>query len=341
MMETRGHIWHYLSVPIAFSDRTMSVPAATSGDDSDTSSAEGAAFRNFFGGESSDSDEDNDKNGRIERKEPVERPIQQDVYEQREILHVLIEEQTVGGSIAHRLWPAAEYLATFVMDCYHGKITQETFQRSSTDRRLEDVSLALRQQALGSLKIILKSYPVIPILELGAGIGLTGLEIATQLQSHVLLTEMDVGLPLLYRNTELNQDRFALGKDAARPQRLEWSSSQDRDKALGWYRQVAEDQQPLLILASDCVYWEVTHKPLEETLAHLLSELPINSICLLAGERRWKRDNTFYQTLGKHSRTQTHTLHCTSLQETIRRDGDSRQVMRVYAVQWLPIETQE
>jgi hypothetical protein len=318
----------------------MNPIAATSGDDSDNSSAEGAAFRNFFGGESSDSDEDND-HARIDREEPVEPTIQQDVYVQRNILHVLVEEQKVGGGIAHRLWPAAEYLATFVMDCYHGKITEETLQRSSTDQRQQDVGLPLRQRSFDSLKILLKSYSTIPILELGAGVGLTGLEMATQLQSHVLLTEMDVGLPLLYRNVELNQDRFALGKDAARPQRLEWSTSQDRDKALDWYHQVAVDQQPLLILASDCVYWEEFHKPLEETLAHLLSELPVHSLCLLAGVRRWKRDNTFYQTLGKHSRTQTHTLHCTSLQETIRRDGESREVMRIYAVQWLPIETQE
>jgi hypothetical protein len=325
---------------MAFSARTMNLTAATSDDDSDNSSVEGAAFRNFFAGDSSDSDEDND-NDRIKREELMEPTIQQDVYVQREILHVRVEEQKVGGSISHRLWPAAEYLATFVMDCYHGKITHETLQKSSTDHRQQDASLPLRQQSLDSLKILLKSFSNIPILELGAGIGLTGLEMATQLQSHVLLTELDVGLPLLHRNVELNQDRFALGKDAARPQRLEWYTPQDCDKALDWYRHVAADQQPLLILASDCVYWEEFHKPLEKTLAHLLSKLPVHSMCLLAGVRRWKRDNTFYQTLGKHTRTQTHTLQCTSLQETICRDGESREVMRVYAIQWLPIESQE
>jgi hypothetical protein len=182
---------------------------------------------------------------------------------------------------------------------------------------------------------------VLPIIELGAGVGLTGIELATQLSVRVLLTDLEVALPLLQKNALLNQERYRLGPDAVEVLKLGWGVEEDYQKALDWTREISPDadidatQTPLLILGSDCVYWENLHEPLEDTLYRLLSSTPQESMCLLATVRRWKRDNTFYQNLGKRTRTATHELQCTCLQETVRRNGTEREIMRIFAVQWV------
>lgn len=316
----------------------------------DDASAEGAVFQSLFDNDSdsdslNDDDDYDDNNNEIKtsRHPPEEAPsspTETDVFVTRSVLHVEIVEQQVGGGIAHRLWPPAELLATFVVDCAHGKDMKLT----SNDRRQPDDNLP--QQILETLRQSLQRKSPI-LLELGAGLGLTGLEIATQIDNtNVLFTELEEGLPLLRRNLELNRHSFRGGMDAGRVQKFAWGDEQDCQEALDWYRSVVRDnndenddqEQPLLILASDCVYWEACHKPFELALHGLLSRAPpTNSMCLIAGIRRWKRDNTFYQTLGRHTRTKTHELRCTLLQETIRREEESRMVLRIYAVQWVPL----
>jgi hypothetical protein len=43
------------------------------------------------------------------------------------------------------------------------------------------------------------------------------------------------------------------------------------------------------------------------------------------------------QNLGKRTRTATHELQCTCLQETVRRNenGTEREIMRIFVVQWV------
>jgi hypothetical protein len=238
----------------------------------------------------------------------------------REILDVLVEEQQVGGSIAHRLWPAAQYLAEFVLE----------LTSSSTGpvyNSLEDVRTALRSTKNGEF---------VPVIELGAGIGLTGLVLATHLRTKVLLTDLNEGLPLLRRNAHINQDRFKLGVEAVSIRRGDWSNLGDFQHANSWYRDSIDttSPRPLLIVGSDCVYWESLHHPLEQILQYLLSNCP-GSVCLLAGMRRWKRDNAFYQNLGKRTRTESHELRSICLKETASRGADgSREIMRVYEIRW-------
>jgi hypothetical protein len=357
----------------------------------DDDSAEGAAFRDLFFNESDSSscssNDDEENNVSAERQQVsqssasvvlVQQQEEEDVCVHRSILHVIVKEKQVGGSITQRLWPSAEYLATFVLDCYNGRITCETLQQQQQQQCTTNhyhqgqkaQNLLLSLSLLEKLTTILQQSASTPlhILELGAGIGLVGLELATQLNARVLLTELEEGLPLLQQNRLLNMERFYLGgqEDAVQVDRLYWGNAQDVKKALEWYNSSKatttaavttgesysfsdQQQQPLLILASDCVYWEEFHKPLEEALAGLLSAVPSNSLCLLAGPRRWKRDNTFYQNLGKASKTKTHSLQCTCLQETVRRntttttctdgqeESSSREVMRIYAIQWVPL----
>lgn len=298
----------------------------------------------------------------------------------RHILNVTIEEQQVGGSIAHRLWPAALHLAEFVMKLQH----PSNFSSDPIPSMEQRNDAARKRNAFNKLSAMLQqteqaavsepSSCQLCILELGAGIGLTGLQLATVLpNTRVLLTDLDTALPLLQRNADLNQGSLA-PNTTVQIQRLAWADSHDIAMALEWYHQCnAGDESspvPLLILAADCVYWEELHMPLEKTLWALLSscigDVQNSTMCLMAGARRWKRDNTFYnQLLGKTTRSQSHTLCCTCLQETITRPNDAneatrndendnahlddhanetqqqqqqqrREVLRVYAVEWLP-----
>jgi hypothetical protein len=175
----------------------------------------------------------------------------------------------------------------------------------------------------------------------------------------VLLTDLDEALPLLYQNIQLNAPNFICGPAAVQAQALRWgaATAQDCDSALAVLSQLSNSTfaRPILVLASDCVYFEQLHLPLEETFLSILSTAPAGSMCLVAGARRWKRDNAFYAKLGKATRNHspTHHLVCTCLQETVTRyhdkddngnddnnnNGDStqrRSIMRIFAIQWLP-----
>lgn len=279
----------------------------------DDEEREGRITRSLFHTDS-DSSDDYQQEGEIDN---VEKEHETTWVERQAVMHVVVEQRRLGGSIAERLWPAAEYLANFLLG-------QQTLDSHRPDEKplLADLRALLATEGL-------------PVVELGAGIGLTGLEMATQFPVKVLLTDLDAGLQLLKRNAEINQGRFRLGPHCIAVQRLEWSNKEDAKLALTWYRS-QQSESPLLVLGSDCVYWEELHAPLESTLATILSSAPPGSTCLLAGMRRWKRDNAFYQTLGKRTRTATHQLRCECLDEQVTRtEQGKREILRVYAVQWV------
>jgi hypothetical protein len=222
-----------------------------------------------------------------------------------QIMHVEIEQVSMRVSIAQRLWPAAQQLALFVLNVK----TNEMYAQLHTILQLDSIS----------------------ILELGAGVGFTGLELATQMPARVLLTDLAEGLPLLQSNTSRNSSRFVI-PNAVSVQKLEWGIEEDAIRALDYFK---EYQTPLLALGADCVYWEELHEPLERALFHILSRAPQGSLCLLAGMRRRKRDNKFYQNLGKRTCTATHELRCTCMDETVERHGAKREIMRIFAVEWV------
>lgn len=290
----------------------------------DDDAVEGSIARGLFRTDSDSEGDDEDRADRPATTTPEETIIQ------HEVMHVRVEEKRLGGSIAQRLWPAAEYLANFIIDF------ATLLDNDDEDNLLERSSL---RQLLSQLH---EDGSCLPVIELGAGIGLTGLELATQLPLKVLLTDLDEALPLLRGNVALNRDRFRLGPSAVTVQKLAWGDQDEAEKALEWYRSVvSSNQSPLLLIGSDCVYWEDLHGPLETCLAQLLSQAPPGSMCLLAGMRRWKRDNSFYQSLGKRTRTPTHELRCISVQETVKRrtDAGNREIMRVYAITWVKRQT--
>lgn len=209
-----------------------------------------------------------------------------------------------------------------------------------------NTNISLHEECLDELYHILtaSSSSYFSILELGAGVGYTGLKLALELPCKVLLTDMEEAIPSLNKNIQLNSHQFRLGSSAVSCTPLLWGAQQD-----SYLETISPNinNHNWLILASDCVYYEELHLPLEQTLASLLSSKANSSshhrLCLLAGMRRWKRDNTFYSQLGRRTRTSTHTLQCTCLHELVEKPGtsnsDNRNILRVYAVRWVARHT--
>ena len=292
----------------------------------DDSSIEGAITRNLFRTDSdTDDDDDNDKNVSNSPGDHAITNISCCIVE-RQVMDVLLAEQQFGGSIAQRLWPAAQYLAEFVLNS-----TQKHEHQTKSDGSIETKQATDMAAILNNLLCTRNKEKPLHVIELGAGVGLTGLQLATMLPCRILSTDLDEAIPLLEQNIKLNKKRFQCGEDAVQTQVLAWGDESHCQEALSW---LPKDDQ-LLILAADCVYFKELQDPLEQTLASLLSHAPEGSIGLIAGARRWKSDNAFYAKLGERSKTAHHYLSCVCLQETVTRDLDGhRDVLRVYGIQW-------
>jgi hypothetical protein len=288
----------------------------------DNEEREGRVTRDLFRTDSDTTEEDDVKG---ESSDEEEQPS--DVV-QRQIGNIVIEERQTGATIAQRLWPAASYLTDYVDDLLSRSAGDRLERR---DDSLRDNVLEKRIQAQFA-----DNAEHLSILEIGAGVGLTGIDLATRFPAHVLLTDLQEALPLADRNIELNCERFQAGPQAVQSRVLRWGDTGDGDSMLReWYQQLPTSESPLLILGSDVVYFEELYKILEETLFQLLSETP--AVVLLAGMRRWKRDTAFYQNLGKNSKTPTQQLSCTLLREQVgRTEAGEREIFRIYAVELMP-----
>jgi Lysine methyltransferase len=140
--------------------------------------------------------------------------------------------------------------------------------------------------------------------------------------------------------------------------KLDWSNINDSMDAIRWFQLISQSQHdavttstrttvqqpslsiqsqtPILIIGSDCVYWESLHEPLRCCLFTLLSNAPVGSICLLAGMRRWKRDTSFYNSLNSIKNSNTSSkMECICLYEQVvpkQKEDDQREIMRIYAI---------
>lgn len=96
--------------------------------------------------------------------------------------------------------------------------------------------------------------------------------------------------------------------------------------------QSSTGQLPLLVIASDCVYWEHLFQPLYETLLHLTRH---GCHVIISHVRRWKRDSKFFQMCTK-------TMLVEKLHEELdyvieEFDGSRRRrVQRIYRIQAIP-----
>eukprot|EP00520_Triparma_pacifica_P004224 CAMPEP_0118664068 /NCGR_PEP_ID=MMETSP0785-20121206/17795_1 /TAXON_ID=91992 /ORGANISM="Bolidomonas pacifica, Strain CCMP 1866" /LENGTH=266 /DNA_ID=CAMNT_0006557909 /DNA_START=166 /DNA_END=963 /DNA_ORIENTATION=+ len=219
--------------------------------------------------------------------------------------------QDPSAGISSKLWPAATHLSSYLL-------------RSSS-----------------------APSPPPRIIELGAGVGLTGIKLSKAWGSHVILTDLPSALPLLQSNIDANPSTASVTCAPLAWGTSDWSSVVSMCETFFPATSPPSPRPFDLIIAADCVYWEELHAPLRSTLLSLLSSAP-DSKCLICGMRRWKSDNSFYKSLGK-VRNSEGKLECKVVDEVVNRverkaetegyfddlDGEEREVIRVYEVKFV------
>jgi predicted nicotinamide N-methyase len=203
----------------------------------------------------------------------------------------IVVQQKRRQGIAHQLWPAATFLCRY--------LEQNMHVLTESGKPLCDITA----------------------IELGAGLGLTGLFAAGLGLGSVILTDLADVCPQLRANTALNPTIAA--RVTAEP--LQWGSADVHNPAFA-----ACD----VILAADCVYWEELFAPLVDTLFHLTaSGAPV----LMAHVRRWKRDAKFFKLCQKRLQVKKLYEEVTHACDPQAPDlGTQRQVMRIYRITRLP-----
>jgi protein N-lysine methyltransferase METTL21C len=223
--------------------------------------------------------------------------------EPREIEIVLIERRHLG--IAHQLWPAAEFLCNFFKQKENLKMVLPN---------IDDPS----------------SIKPVPVLELGAGIGLCGMYVAelvnrycsivqSQQKAKVVLTD----LPEALEGLMLNITRNSL-QESVVAQMLRWGVAEDLDEVMSQF-----DGAIPLVLAADCVYWECLYTPLFQTLQGLLAR---GCMVIISHVRRWKKDGKFFAMCRKAGFSVTVLVEEVKSVPAEHTGLPTRQVTRVYCI---------
>ena len=249
-------------------------------------------------------------------------------------ISIKLKQQKELG-IAHQLWPAASFLCHYL----------ET-----------------------NLSILYPSQTSFNVLEIGAGIGLCGVFVSKlPLVNQVVLTDLECVQELLKENIQLNcsltenvDDSSSSSKKVTSsssslssccsstavtyPNKVQnevlcWGVAEDVEKTLRLFHQFIPSsapsvlslpsQLPLLVIASDCVYWEHLFQPLYETLLYLTRH---GCHVIISHVRRWKRDSKFFQLCTKTMLVEK--LHEQLDYVTEEFDGSKRRrLQRIYRIQ--------
>eukprot|EP00981_Chlorochromonas_danica_P002327 scaffold448_cov135-Ochromonas_danica.AAC.2 len=189
--------------------------------------------------------------GQLVEEEIIKRTFDSKLHSGKEIV---VNERRKKG-IAHQLWPAAEYLAEYIIS------------------HKNDIFDCRRPYLM---------------VELGAGLGLTGLFLCNALKGFVdvklLLTDLPEAVQGLWEGIEMNGL-----KSLASAAVLEWGNI---DQAAQVDDYLEHGQRKLLIIASDVVYFEHLFEPLASTIRFLCERL--GATVLLAHFKRWKKDQKFF-----------------------------------------------
>jgi hypothetical protein len=129
------------------------------------------------------------------------------MFLERPVLNICLYEcvRHIGTSIAEQLWPAAQYLAQYVInvnDCAWQPLPQDVSETNASNS-------ASNQDAREAVQKLFEqqSHPL-RIVEVGAGVGMTGMQLATRFNAQALHTDLFKVVPLLERNIQLNQERL-------------------------------------------------------------------------------------------------------------------------------------
>jgi predicted nicotinamide N-methyase len=223
----------------------------------------------------------------------IEGEMDGDVSRRVEIL--LLERKQLG--IAHQLWPAAKFLCEY----FHKHPNVLTDCAIASDGKLH-----------------------MPVLELGAGIGLCGMFIAPLLQNthevHSIITDLPEAMDGLNENIARNQL-----EDKVKARVLSWGVKSELDAVLAEFNGLTP-----LVIAADCVYWECLYEPLFSTMKDLIAA---GCKIIISHVRRWKKDGKFFAMCRKAGFSVTTVVEEVATVPAEHTGVPTRQVTRIYCIQ--------
>jgi predicted nicotinamide N-methyase len=223
---------------------------------------------NIFGRSTSSDDDDNQKTKKsteIEAEKEIldftDQTLHQNLVTTYQFIdsniQVEIETNRIKG-IAHQLWPA---------------------------------SYLLSQQLQTNLIEIMNNPLETEVIELGAGVGLSGIVLGVLGCQKVTITDLPEALELIDKNIERNQILFPSDVKIC-SKILRWGIEEDYQ----FYEN--SSQKKLFLLAADCVYWEHLYDPFFRTLEYFITRH--DATVILAHYKRWKKEKKFFHLCSKH-----------------------------------------
>ena len=193
-----------------------------------------------------------------------------ELYHSNNALFTISMLQQKRKGIAHQLWPAATFLSRYL--------------ETNLDNLCRTCRIGDNSDNSDDIGITGNTIPEnTNILELGAGIGLCGLVCSALKFKKVILTDLPVALDLLKSNIALNN----MSDTDARV--LSWGVQSELADVMTQF----DSSLPLLVIAADCVYWEILFKPLYDTMKELITIY--NAEIIISHVKRWKKDEKFFK----------------------------------------------
>lgn len=140
-------------------------------------------------------------------------------------------------------------------------------QHNLVGMRVWTAGMALSELLLGPGKGLIEGKSV---LELGAGVGITGVVVSASVRmSHLLLTDFAENiLENLQHNVSINRDRY-VGEEEVRVEQLDWRAASSREDIEHLYPRQG-DSWADVIIAADCTYSEDINLSLAQCIETLL-----------------------------------------------------------------------
>lgn len=230
-------------------------------------------------------------------------------------ISITVQECREKG-IAHQIWPAATFLAEYIVQNPH-------LLYSDSPAASGDHTTAQQVEALS-------------ILELGAGLGLTGIFAAKYFNQnpalphlrlqHTVLSDLAEALTGLQDNITLNHMNESVSASV-----LSWGVQEELDATLDIFQTVSSSvpsdvktRKTLVILAADVIYWEHLFNPLiasiEQVLARVHRTQEFDQVrILIAHYKRWKKDQAFLQRIQKSLQKSGHGTFACLHEEVLQR----------------------
>lgn len=302
-------------------------------------------LKSLFASSDSDSDSDSDKsvhqdieNSNILENNSTNNDEYLDYTSSNGQITIKLKQQKQLG-IAHQLWPAASFLCRYLETNLNSLYpTQSSFNVLELGAGLGLCGIFISKLPMINKVIITDLDCVQDLLRENIQLNcspeidaISSSISSMNSNSAVDSKDIDTSINTSSSSSPTSSNTSNINSDKVCSEVLCWGISADVDRSLRLFPTLLPTSQlPLLVIASDCVYWEHLFQPLYDTLLYLINHYKCHII--ISHVRRWKRDAKFFQMCSKTMLVEK--LHEELDYITEEFDGSKRRrLQRIYRIQ--------